>query len=235
MRNKIIVVGGGLYTKPFKGLGKVSTNLQDLIACPEEIALVLFVGGEDVHPSFYGGIDIDNMCVTDYRRDMKEKNIFDYCRKYNIKMTGICRGFQFLNVMAGGAMYQHVTNHGGEDHGIYMPHIGMNVSVTSTHHQLVQLGGGSYPISWADPNRSRVYIGPNGGSVKSPKVEIESAIFPNINAVGVQYHPEFMEEDSSGRIHYVCMMKDFIGTDMDSFIERYAGGEVNDHVRKAGN
>ena len=236
MRNKVIILGSNnQYDELFSSIGELSWTNRILLAAPEEVALVVFTGGADVHPHFYGGEDKRKICYTNFKRDNYEKNIFDYCRKYDVKMTGICRGFQFLNVMAGGFMYQHIESHGiGGTHGALLPHIGSSMDVTSTHHQLVGIPVDAIPIAWAYPMRSNIYIGPNGDKVDPPDHEVESAIFPNINALGAQYHPEMMENNSLCRVYYTSLVKDFMMMEMSEFVERYKPQEAEENVRNAG-
>lgn len=226
MKNRIIIVGGDpFYDKLFHQVGSVTRSLKGLFKTPEKIALVLFTGGEDVHPYFYNGEDPRRICITNFKRDIHEKKIFDYCKTYKVKMTGICRGFQFLNVMSGGFMYQHISNHGvAEGHNIYMGYIDASMHVTSTHHQLVGLKEDARIIAWSEPRRSTMYVGPHGRLEETaPEKEVEAAIFPKINAMGAQYHPEFMKLNALARLHYLTMVKDFIKMDIHDFAKRYSG------------
>ncbi|KKN45502.1 hypothetical protein LCGC14_0682510 [marine sediment metagenome] len=224
MKDKILIVGGDpLYKHLLNKVGSVTKSVDKLIKTPEKISLALFTGGEDIHPYFYNGKDPRKICMTNFKRDMYEKKIFDYCRKYDIKMTGVCRGFQFLNVMAGGSMYQHITNHSiARQHGVYVSHMDSFMDVTSTHHQLVKLRKDAEIVAWAEPRRSAAYIGPKGTRKNPPDEEVEAAIFPKINSMGVQYHPEFMTINSTARLHYLTMVKDFIKMDMHDFVQRYS-------------
>ena len=224
----IVIVGNKNYGDPIRHLDKLVSGVKFLSKHPEQVALVMFTGGEDVHPSFYSGMDIHNMCMTNIKRDVFEQEVFKFCLKHNIKMTGICRGIQFLNVMAGGFMYQHIKNHIGT-HNAYFPYDNNIRKVTSTHHQLVSLPSGSIPVAWSHPRRSDIYIGPYGDKEEPPKHEIEAAIFPNINAMGVQYHPEMLRKNDPCKIHYGHMISDFVKMEMKEFINKY--GRRTAHVR----
>jgi len=215
----IVVLGNKSYGEPFTHLGKISTSVVDIFKDKENIQLVVFTGGEDVHPSFYGGVD-RGISYHNIRRDMYEKKVFDFCTQHNIKCTGICRGAQILDVMCGGSMYQHIRNH-TRDHIIIYPALNRKVFVTSTHHQLVGLAPDAVPIAWADPRKSDIYIGPNCEKVNPPKHEIEAAVYPKFNALGVQFHPEFMRNSLSGKILYRKMAKDFLKNSMEAFIDLY--------------
>jgi len=231
----IVVIGSKYYGKPLRHIDKVvSGSINHLSKHPKEVSLVLFTGGEDVHPNFYGGTDRMNVCGTNKRRDVFEWSIFEFCKKHDIKMTGICRGFQFLNVMAGGFMYQHINGHAGALHDAYFPYDGNVREVTSTHHQLVGLPNGSIPIAWSRPKRSKIYIGPYGHRVNPPAYEMEAAVFPNINAMGVQYHPEMLRKNDPCRVHYGEMISDFVSMELKEFTNKYGRRIINGRTRKAG-
>lgn len=195
--------------------------------------LVLFTGGADVHPTFYKGVH-NGTSSTDIARDLEEIALFKHCIKSNVKMTGICRGIQFLNVMCGGKMYQHITNHGGYLHNILFPATDKIVAVSSTHHQLVILPDDALPIAWAYPtNRSKTYVGPEAKTVDPPKHEIEAAVYPKYNAFGVQFHPEMNWCSNKGRVCYLELLADFINMDIADFIKVYAyTGEENGKERR---
>jgi len=222
MNDLIIVIGPKYYADPFQKLGNTTQDLKMLLKSPNNVSLVVFTGGEDIHPTLYGGMDRWQLCTTNLKRDILERRVFNYCAKYGIKMTGICRGFQLLNVMAGGFMYHHIERHVLEGlHRVYFAHSNMVMNVTSTHHQLVGLPKDAYPIAWAEPRRSALYVGPSGELDNVPDREIEAAVFPEINAMGVQYHPEVMWDTYKGRKHYVQMIKDFIALSMQDFMGIY--------------
>lgn len=226
----ILVVGSMSYGEPLKSLSKITFDIKYMFKHPEHIDLVMFTGGEDVHPKFYNGVHTHVSFVNE-QRDLFEKKIFEFCTQHGIKITGICRGFQFVNVMSGGFMYQHITNHGGF-HDAYFPCDDTVRQVTSTHHQLVGLQENAIPIAWASPKRSQIYIGPDVQQVRAPEHEIEAAIFPNTNAMGVQYHPEMMPKNDPTRQHYTQMISNFMKMEFEDFIEKY-GVRSNGRYNKA--
>jgi len=238
-RNKIIIIGHASYACPFENLGDVTLDARELLRDQKNAKLVVFTGGEDVSPKLYAGEDPWKISYCNEDRDRVEKLVFKYCVDHKIRMAGICRGMQFLNVMSGGFMYQHLLNHNlvGR-HRIILPND--DFLVTSSHHQLVGLSEYAIPMSHSDPSRSTIYVGPDGYLVEDedkPKLEIEAAIFPESGAVGVQYHPEMMETDEYGRMHYERMMSDFLKISMDEFIKKYGGSNHDSgrtKVRPAG-
>lgn len=70
--------------------------------------LICFTGGEDVSPELYG--EKNTSSWVNKARDDFEKEVYErYVGK--APMVGICRGGQFLNVMNGGKMIQHINGH----------------------------------------------------------------------------------------------------------------------------
>lgn len=229
MPDKIIVLGPKSYGDPLRDLGEIDYGMNGLFEDPSQVKLVMFTGGEDVHPSFYDGVDC-GISFTNLHRDMYEQEIFKTCRQHNIKMTGICRGFQFLNVMCGGRMYQHFLGHAifGR-HPAYFAYNERTAPVSSTHHQLVELGPEATALVWAPEKLSKYYINADGNSISNVEREIEAAVFPRFNAFGVQFHPEMMAEHEPGRVFYQEMVSDFLQLEVKNFREKY--GEKEDERR----
>jgi gamma-glutamyl-gamma-aminobutyrate hydrolase PuuD len=104
--------------------------------------LVVFTGGADVSPHMYGEDKHPNS-FCDAARDDEEERLFHMIVNSNVPMAGICRGGQFLHVMNGGSMYQHVHSHAiGGTHEATDALTGEKVNLTSTHHQMMVQGHG---------------------------------------------------------------------------------------------
>jgi GMP synthase-like glutamine amidotransferase len=196
---KVLVVSEyaiGDYHAPFREFGTATTDSTLLWHDPESIALVVFTGGADVSPSLYGEeAATATHCVP--RRDIYESISFQRAKTLNLPMVGICRGSQFLNVMAGGKLCQHL-----DGHNIWhdMTIIGnRNFEVSSTHHQMMLPPPDAKVIGWSTRKRSYVYLGEGNKALKpTPKIEYEVIYWPNLRAIGMQYHPEAMQENSRG-------------------------------------
>lgn len=201
---------------------EVTANMKILERKPNLVELVVFTGGEDIFPAFYHGYDAKGVCYTNERRDFFEQRIFSFCRQRHIRMTGICRGFQLLNVLSGGKMYQHIENHAGCWHEAHLSWLGKAEYVTSTHHQLVMLPENAVPLSWSREKRSHFYVGPFGEIAKPPEKEIEAAIFPSSKTLGVQFHPEMMADEMPAHAIYVGLMRDYITMQFKDFLEKYS-------------
>lgn len=101
----------------------------------EKADIVLFTGGEDVDPELYGEEPNPEANVYfDTRRDELDIEAFSIACGSAKMLIGICRGAQFLHVMNGGKLWQHVDNH-TRSHMVYDVETGQRFFCSSTHHQ----------------------------------------------------------------------------------------------------
>lgn len=206
MHKVCIIAGNAQYRMMFHKAGwKIVTSLA-------EADLVQFTGGEDVHSSFYGEPSHPHT-YSNIERDNYEKQIFDKCCELGIPMAGICRGGQFLNVMCGGKLFQHVTNHG--IHGVHeaLDRPTGNIRyVTSTHHQMMRVGPLAELVAIATLASSRQYVADDGqvmeDDLASPDVEV--VFYPDKNVLCFQPHPEFPgHEDCTS--YYFELLNRYLG------------------------
>ena len=88
----------------------------DLVKDPNFADFICFTGGSDVSPELYGETN-NGLSFVNKARDAREMNIYNQF-KGHVGFLGICRGGQFLNVMNGGKLRQHIdpdTHHGIRD------------------------------------------------------------------------------------------------------------------------
>jgi len=121
---------------------------------------LLFTGGEDIAPAYYGAARDDRCQEPDPERDLFEIHLARAAVERRVPTLGICRGLQVINVAAGGTLYQDIAcrpetrayhsaslaNRGQPIHAVRLVpgsrlHTIMGVAesqVTSTHHQFVK-------------------------------------------------------------------------------------------------
>lgn len=152
--------------------------------------IAIFVGGEDVHPFLYGE-DILKTTKANIRRDKREVVIY---RKLPLQMpkVGICRGAQFLNIMSGGGMYQHVDNHTTTHEAFCTFNPGEVLQFTSTHHQMMKPSNEAW-IMWGSQECHRVETDSEILDVGSDPnfEEAEVVYYGHTNSLCFQPHPEF--------------------------------------------
>jgi anthranilate/para-aminobenzoate synthase component II len=182
--------------------GEITHDPAVLFADPGSIKLVCFTGGEDVSPELYGHKNLGSH--NSKARDEREVLIFEMAKKHKIPMTGICRGSQFLNVMCGGTMIQHLgESHGGSLHRCETVD-GKTFQVTSSHHQMVVPGEGGEILACAairvTPG-SCAYDGELPAIVMEEDEEgryvrvTEAFCYPEYRVFAVQHHPEWQGID----------------------------------------
>lgn len=163
---------------------------------------LLFSGGADIEPARYGRASQGSVEV-EYERDEMEAQAWAAAERRGVPVLGICRGFQAINVFAGGTLLQHVEDHAGpawstgpaRQHAIRLEADGGLAAVVAAdvpadqplivntyHHQGVtaaDLAPGLVATAWADS--------PAGELVEA--LEKPGARF----VAGLQCHPERTE------------------------------------------
>lgn len=172
-------------------------NLWEIVDNPEEADLVQFTGGEDVSPELYGHKPHPKT-NSNYVRDLEEVKIFNECMFDGIAMAGICRGAQFLHVMSGGTLYQHVDKHAVVGlHEAYDTIRNEVVGVSSTHHQMMEFkqGGDQQLLMYANLGSERVSFNGISERVVTSQREEECIFHHNTGALCYQPHPEFFNKN----------------------------------------
>ena len=144
------------YIRALKACGaevRFVKNTKDALACNG----LLFTGGCDITPSFYGEEKHPKCGKTNLKRDTIEREIFKAFYETGKPIFGICRGMQFINVCLGGSVYQDISDKQTERHKdsvklfnnyhkvkisesslLYDIFEKEEITVNSTHHQAVK-------------------------------------------------------------------------------------------------
>jgi gamma-glutamyl-gamma-aminobutyrate hydrolase PuuD len=127
-------------------------------------------------------------------------------------MVGICRGAQLLTAIAGGYLVQDVTNH-TRTHEIVDTRTNEKVAATSAHHQMCVPNFTTHEV-WAtvSPNNLSAHYVYDKNKVTLPKdfVEPEVIYYPNIKALAIQGHPEFVGTNNPYAIYCRKLFRQFI-------------------------
>lgn len=156
-------------------------------------------GGADLDPSFYG-MERSVKCGRSYlEKDKLSIARIQKAHKQGIPVIGICRGAQIANVVNGGILVQHIDEH-TRGHTITLYDLNGdlykdNVTVTSTHHQMmvahqdgIILGKdnrGTTGVHWENVNEHHFY-----------KYVTEVVYYPKTKTLCIQPHPEWMRQDT---------------------------------------
>jgi carbamoylphosphate synthase small subunit len=163
-----------------------------------EADIVLFTGGLDINPELYGEKPLGTTRF-DPERDRQDVSVFENSTRRHKFLVGVCRGAQFLNVMNGGRLWQHVGQH-TIDHPVVDIKSGRVIPVSSTHHQMMMPNSKGDLIRVAATNQARFKRGSNCGwdAITDPKFGLKEILFddevlwyPNNRSLCFQPHPEY--------------------------------------------
>jgi gamma-glutamyl-gamma-aminobutyrate hydrolase PuuD len=187
MKTKIFInKGSSLYRDMFEAKG------WEVVDVVEEADLVVFTGGPDVHPSYYGET-VSLLTNPNQLRDTLDSEVYKKAVADGVPMVGICRGAQFLNVMQGGRLWQGVDGHSGGSHDVVDLPTGEVYRCSSTHHQMMRPHKSATIIGTADVS---VTMMSKKGAVadiylrEAPVMDIEVVSYPESNILCFQPHPE---------------------------------------------
>jgi len=156
----------------------------------DEPGILIIHGGSDISPTIYNQAPIKQTQATAKlsKRDETELALMKHAVKKGIFIYGICRGAQLACCLAGGSLIQHVTNHQSA-HMIYTSTI--KLEANSAHHQMMNLKNTvNTPLAWTPTGTSACYL--SDGEEKIPDFEPDIVWFPEIKALAVQGHPEWL-------------------------------------------
>ena len=191
MKKKVCVIGGGVqYEEMFKGEG------WEVVSEPRKADLIQFTGGSDVSPELYHQT-LERNTHSCTNRDMVEVRHFLNALYEGTPMAGICRGGQFLNVMCGGSMIQHVEGHAtGKQHSIYtgIPDLKSVVQVSSTHHQMMVAGFTGMVVA-------------KGIGMSALHDHTEVVFYHNQRVLCYQPHPEFNGNEENREFYFTLIEK----------------------------
>ena len=85
----------------------LDADRSDLVRLTKMCGGILFTGGQDVSPEFYGQKPLEN-CISCKMRDEMEQLALKQAIQTNKPLLGICRGLQFINAALGGNLYQDI-------------------------------------------------------------------------------------------------------------------------------
>ena len=187
--NSILKNGGVPYLIP------VTDDVEVLRQIVAQLDGIVFTGGEDFAPAYYGKEEHEKLGEVNVTRDTYDLTLLKLATDRNIPTLGICRGLQLINVGMGGTLYQDLPaekpsdiNHRQEEEGTVPTH---NVSVVegsvmhnifgkqeiqvnTFHHQAIdKLAPGLKIVGWSNDSVPEL---------------IEA--YPHRQILGTQFHPE---------------------------------------------
>ena len=175
---------------------------------------VLLTGGGDIEPQRFQGNPHPRVYGIDLRRDELEIRLVQMAADAGTPFLGICRGIQVINVALGGTLFTHIGDQFPNalrhdwypniprdylahqvtvDPGSHLAQIleGENFAVNSLHHQ---------GLERVAPDLRVVAHAPDS---LIEGVELDGHPF----GIGVQWHPEWLQEHASQRLLFSALVK----------------------------
>lgn len=150
-------------------------------------ALVL-TGGADIDPARYGH---DNTASdTDPERDHVEFTLYETALADGIAVLGICRGFQLVNVHAGGTLHQDVPAHARYDLPPSTPVHTLAIETGSLVHEM--FGGTHRANSLHHQTAAEIGDGLRV-TARAEDGNPEAIEMVGARVLAVQWHPEMMD------------------------------------------
>lgn len=206
MRRKVLIENGNkAYQDMFEKEG------YEVVANLIEADLVCFTGGGDVAPDLYGQTEHPQTSIEP-GRDKLDMDIYEQAFDMGVPCVGICRGGQFLHVMNGGELYQHVDGH-LKNHKTKVVGYGGMIEVSSTHHQQIKFNNDrkDFIVLMENPTiSSNKWVKRGGTSVNfryssEGNSDIEACYYADTECLCFQPHPEFkgVEECTNIFFHFL--------------------------------
>ena len=186
--------------------------LQEDLALAEQYVAKLdglvFTGGQDVSPLLYSREPSPKLQSVYPPRDRWERALFEAATKKNIPILAICRGFQLINILLNGTVYQDLSEYPiGQANAVqhiqnwsrmHFPHHSIQLEkesiisnlfdnpktllINTYHHQVIEdLSPLLKATAWA-----------NDGVIESYEVDKSKSTY---NILGIQWHPEMMTDN----------------------------------------
>lgn len=187
--NSILKNGGVPYLIP------VTDDVEVLRQIVAQLDGIVFTGGEDFAPAYYGKEEHEKLGEVNVTRDTYDLTLLKLATDRNIPTLGICRGLQLINIGMGGTLYQDLPaekpsdiNHRQEEEGTVPSHSvsvvegsvmhnifgKQEIQVNTFHHQAIdKLAPGLKIVGWSNDSVPEL---------------IEA--YPHRQILGTQFHPE---------------------------------------------
>ncbi|MDM8214477.1 gamma-glutamyl-gamma-aminobutyrate hydrolase family protein [Enterococcus hirae] len=229
-KNIIGIAGNQLFHSPALGGHSITYTPDDFVRAVEEaggIPLVLPItdpekanayislvdkllvpGGQDIDPLLYGEEPRPKLGLTTPARDRFEAALLESALAKGRPIFAVCRGFQLLNIVLGGSLYQDLSEYPDwrvkhdqlPTEGIFPTHsvaiakdsrlaalFSEKARVNSFHHQAIKkLADDLEATAWSADHLIEGYQEKNGNS----------------KIIGVQWHPEldFREQENERKL-----------------------------------
>lgn len=168
----------------------------------------LFTGGSDIPPKFYGEENDGSILLPhSEQRYLFQKAVYDQIPR-DMPVLGICLGFQFLNVVEGGNLLQHIDDEAEHNKkrtitfkkGSLMHRVYGDTTIGQCfHHQSLKRVADAFEVTGLDDVSGTPHA-----------IELRQ---PGRKVYGVLFHPEFTFKDEAMKVkdeHALLIYRRFV-------------------------
>jgi putative glutamine amidotransferase len=174
----------------------------DILQLMARIDGLMFTGGGDIHPKFYGSVEHPCVEEVDLERDQLELSLLEQCLLRKMPLLGICRGFQLINVGLGGALFEDIQDQkAGAIQHKYFPgwptdHLAHNVTLEPGKRLAQLFGETQIQVNSLHHQGIRLISEKLEALAHAPDGLIEAFQIRDYPfGMAVQWHPEWMPDD----------------------------------------
>ncbi len=158
---------------------------------------LILSGGEDVNPIIFGEQPHYALGQVNPVRDCSEMSLMKVAQNRNMPILGICRGMQLINVFYGGTLYQDIPTefennpicHSQSFNGSTPSHL-VYITKGSYFSRLLKGADSIYVNSFHHQSLKKIAPHLKVVAVASDGVVEAVEGLPDLNVIGVQFHPE---------------------------------------------
>lgn len=186
---KVFVTNGAFYSQI---VSLMAASGMERSATVKDADIVVFSGGADINPALYGQRPLRETSWS-VDRDDAEVAVYLEATERNKILFGICRGAQFIHVMNGGQLWQHVEGHGGTQHLISDLEDNYELIANSIHHQMLMDNEDLEIAAVCKTQVSRKFLCDSiqeEVGFDETMIEIEAGYYSDDRSFFVQGHPE---------------------------------------------
>ena len=178
---------------------------------------IIFTGGEDFDPAYYGEEPAENLGKVNAPRDTSDLMLMRMAMRHGLAVLGICRGEQGLNVALGGSLYQDLpSQHPSSADSTQLMHRQEEPSTVPTQTVGIVVGTHLYSLIGCDTllvnshHHEAVKVPAAGLTVTATASDGVVEAFEDLsrNVVAVQFHPEAFAQ--SGQYPYLRIFEDLV-------------------------
>lgn len=181
------------YVQSASATPVLTLSTEELSGCDA----LLLPGGGDITPAFFGEANRGSRNI-DTALDIRQLQLFDRAVRRRMPVLGICKGMQIINVGLGGSLIQDLEASMAERHR-YDSGDKYHDSVISENSWLYSLYGGRAVVNSAH-HQALGRLGTGLTAVQHCPSDgcIEAVSHRQLPILGVQWHPERIDEARSG-------------------------------------